>query len=204
MKPGQDPAAAQAALEGAARRTISGLAACFDEGVPISWKPKLSLMHLSPRVLLEQAKAKYEPVARRHSQAISLELVGEPPSFMGDADYLAELLGNLVDNALKYSPDNAEVQLVWFDSDERRGFGVWDRGVGLSQEEMSRLFTPFFRADNSINARVPGLGIGLWSAKQIAEAHKGRLTAESEMGKGATFTFSIPKVTEEKQIAWID
>ncbi|MBI5242328.1 MAG: hypothetical protein HY922_01435 [Elusimicrobia bacterium] len=204
VNPGQDTAAAQASLEGAVNRMLCRLALCFDEGALISWKPKLRLHGVSPRFLLEQLQAKYEPLARRHCQTLSVECLGEPDPFMGDADHLMELLGNLLDNAVKYSPENGEIQLICHESEERRSFAVWDKGIGLSQAELSRLFTPFFRVDNTTNERVPGLGLGLWAAKQIAQAHKGTLLAESELGKGSTFTFSIPKADTDQQIKWID
>jgi len=204
VQSGHDPMSAQAALEGTVNRLLCQLAACFEESVPLSWTPKLNPQNVAPRALLEQVRARYDPVARRHSQSLRVECFADPMPFRGDSDYLMELLGSLVDNALKYSPEKGEIELLFHETNERRSFAVWDKGIGLSRVELSHLFTPFFRGENSANVRLPGLGLGLWTAKQIAEAHNGSLVAESELGKGSTFTFFMPKAGKDQQIKWID
>jgi nitrogen-specific signal transduction histidine kinase len=204
VQSGQDPTAAQAALEGTVNRLLCQLAACFEESVPLSWAPKLSVQNVAPAALLEQVRARHEPVARLHGQSLRVQCFADPMPFRGDPDYLMELLGSLVDNALKYSPEKGEIELLYHETEERRSFAVWDKGIGIPQVEMSHLFTPFFRGENSANVRLPGLGLGLWTAKQIAEAHQGNLVAESELGKGSTFTFFMLKAGKDQQIKWID
>lgn len=203
--PGQDPTASQAALEAAAGRLLCALPPCFEEGLISSWRPKLQLGSVPPKVILENVQAKFGLLAQRHSQTLSVECFGEPLPFLGDPDYLTELLGNLVDNALKYSPNDSEIHLLYREDDSGRNFVVWDNGVGMSREEVSRLFVPFFRSDNPTNRRIPGLGLGVWMAQRIAEAHKGMLLAQSDLGKGTTFTLKLPKSDQtQKNIAWID
>jgi len=204
VRSGQDPTAAQNALEGTVNRLLCQLAACFEEGVPLSWTPKISLQNVAPAALLEQVRARYEPAARRHGQRLRVQCFADPMPFQGDPDFLMELMGSLVDNALKYSPENGEIELLYHETEDKRSFAVWDKGIGIPQVEMSHLFTPFFRGENSANVRLPGLGLGLWTAKRIAEAHNGTLLAESELGKGSSFTFFMLKAGKDKQIKWID
>ena len=113
-----------------------------------------------------------------------------------DPDRLRQALENLMSNALKHSPDGAE---VWVEvSSERREDGEWatvsvrDSGPGISDDLMPRLFTRFASGPGST-----GLGLGLYLAQGIARAHGGALTAESEPGRGATFTLALPIATGE-------
>ena len=112
-----------------------------------------------------------------------------------DADRITQVLVNLLENAAKYSPAASEIHLrVESDASEVR-ISVTDYGIGLPPEELERLFTPFGRATNARDANIPGLGLGLYVSRRLAEAHGGTLLATSAgAGRGSTFTLVLPLI----------
>lgn len=107
---------------------------------------------------------------------------------LGDRDRLYQLLLNLTDNAIKYTPAGGQVLLSLY---KRQGWvqvSVSDTGVGIAKEDLPHIFERFYRADPARTHQRGGAGLGLAIAKWIAEAHGGHLTVESELGKGSTFT----------------
>jgi signal transduction histidine kinase len=118
------------------------------------------------------------------------ELVGE-----WDAVRLERVLGNLLGNAVKYSPDGGDVEIAV--GREKRDGRAWatvlvhDRGIGIPAADLAHVFDRYHRAAN-VTGRFPGEGIGLAGAKQIVEQHGGTLSAASEEGRGSTFTVRLP------------
>jgi two-component system OmpR family sensor kinase len=112
---------------------------------------------------------------------------------MGDADRLKQLLLNLVDNALKYTPAGGEVRLSLFREQGWVQVAVSDTGMGISPEDLPHIFERFYSTDKSRSRG--GTGLGLSIAKWIAEAHGGHLTVESEVGTGSTFTVWLRPAT---------
>ncbi|HIE09896.1 MAG TPA: HAMP domain-containing histidine kinase [Armatimonadetes bacterium] len=111
---------------------------------------------------------------------------------MADPDKLEQILVNLVNNAIKYSPKGGRVRVAA----ERRGREVWisvsDQGIGIRPEELPHLFQRYRRLRDG-RGRVKGTGIGLYLVRHLVEAHGGRIWVESEYGKGSTFTFALPQ-----------
>jgi two-component system, OmpR family, sensor histidine kinase SenX3 len=138
---------------------------------------------------------------RHHLPAESLEYQehvtkGEPACVMGDPEELRTAVSNLLDNAVKYSPDGIRI-VVELDSPEpeRVVLRVRDRGVGIPQQELKRIFKRFYRvvAQRSVS-QVKGTGLGLFIVRAIARKHGGRVFAESEgAGKGTTVTLELPR-----------
>jgi two-component system OmpR family sensor kinase len=112
---------------------------------------------------------------------------------MGDADRLKQLLLNLVDNAIKYTPVGGEVRLSLYHEQGWVQVAVSDTGVGISPEDLPYIFERFYSTDKA--RRRGGTGLGLSIARWIAEAHGGHLTVESELGKGSTFTVWLRPAT---------
>jgi two-component system, OmpR family, sensor kinase len=110
---------------------------------------------------------------------------------LGDTDRLKQLLLNLVDNAIKYSPQGGEVTLTLRRTNGWVQVCVEDQGVGIPEEDLPHIFDRFYRADQS--RRPGGAGLGLSIARWIAEAHGGRLEAESLPGQGSTFSLWLPE-----------
>ncbi len=106
----------------------------------------------------------------------------------GDASRLKQLLGNLVDNAIKYTPEGGVVTLSVFRDGEWARLEVTDTGIGIESENLPHLFERFYRVDKSRSRHSGGTGLGLAIVKSIAEQHGGKVTVASEPGKGSTFT----------------
>lgn len=105
---------------------------------------------------------------------------------------ISQALDNLVSNAIKYSPDGGEVTVSARSSDDWVRLQVQDTGMGISEEEASRIFTRFFRTQAARQAAIPGIGLGLSITKTIVERHGGNITCESKPGTGTTFTMTLP------------
>ena len=124
---------------------------------------------------------------------LALEIAPAVPLASGDADKLRQIVVNLVDNALKYSPEGTPVAVA-VDADERRvRLSVSDRGPGIPRAEQTRVFERFYRVDPH-HARAPGgTGLGLYICRELAERMDGSIRLESEEGTGSTFTVELPR-----------
>jgi signal transduction histidine kinase len=121
------------------------------------------------------------------------------PIVTGDADELKAAVWNLIDNAIKYSPDGKGVRVTVEEAEgERIALRVTDRGVGISAPELKRIFRRFYRVPASVAMRVKGSGLGLFIVRSVAKRHGGRAYAQSEgTGKGSTFTMLLPRAPQE-------
>lgn len=117
------------------------------------------------------------------------------PPVLADPDRLGRIAINLISNALKYSPPESEVQLHAHAAGDEVRISIRDFGQGLTKTELGQLFQRFYRGDTPQN--TAGLGLGLFVAKCLIEAHGGRIGVESEPGKGSTFSFTLPVATRE-------
>ncbi len=117
---------------------------------------------------------------------------GPPPPFVFDASKISLVLQNLVDNAVKYTPDGGSVSVAVGVEDENAVVRVSDSGIGVPKDQMDRLFTKFFRAGNAVHMQTNGSGLGLYLAKNVVLRHGGELTVKSTEGKGSVFTFTLP------------
>lgn len=111
---------------------------------------------------------------------------------LADRDLITQVILNLLSNAVKYSPEGGEVVVGLRESDTAVEVDVSDQGVGIPQEKLPHLFERFYRVDSSATRSITGTGLGLANVKYIVEAHGGSLRVKSEVGKGSTFTFSLP------------
>jgi two-component system phosphate regulon sensor histidine kinase PhoR len=116
-----------------------------------------------------------------------------------DPEKFRQVVKNLVDNAVKYSPQDGKVTVGFNDKDNDVQFYVSDQGVGIPDEQKKRIFQKFFRADNVLKAETDGTGLGLYIVKAIVEGHQGKIWFESEEGKGTTFFFEVPKEQHSKE-----
>ena len=116
----------------------------------------------------------------------------------GDPARLSQVFTNLITNALKYSDDDqpVEISTIRTDSESIR-ISVTDRGLGISDEDIDRLFTPYFRSMNPEAKQRPGTGLGLFLSKSIVEQHGGSLTVSSEIGVGSTFMVELPPYSSQ-------
>ncbi len=115
----------------------------------------------------------------------------------GDGDRLREVADNLLDNSLRHAPAGSQISVTTRQEGASACLTVQDAGKGLAEEEQSRIFDRFYRADPSRARQSGGMGLGLAIAKAIAEAHSGSITVQSEPGAGAAFTLRVPAASEE-------
>jgi signal transduction histidine kinase len=129
--------------------------------------------------------------ATSSAHTIRYEGQDEPMVLCIDPARIEQILNNLVSNAIKYSPAGGEVIVRVERQTEHVIISVADRGLGISLEEQPRLFEPFRRAGSPASG-IPGMGLGLFVCRRIAEAHGGRIELESEPGSGSTFSVRLP------------
>jgi PAS domain S-box-containing protein len=125
-------------------------------------------------------------------KGITLTLDLEPATITGDPQMLRQVVTNLISNAVKYTPRSGSVRVVLDAPPGEVRWSVIDTGVGVPKSAQSRLFEKFFRADNALALETDGSGLGLALVRLIVEHSGGRVWCESEEGRGATFTFTLP------------
>jgi signal transduction histidine kinase len=123
---------------------------------------------------------------------VTADVHGELPRVRGDRDRLQQVLTNLIDNAVKFSPAGEEVTVRAFHEDSRVEIEVADRGPGIPPEQQRVIFEKFGRGHGAGSPGKPGTGLGLFIARSIAEAHGGSLEVQSTPAQGATFTLTLP------------
>lgn len=136
-----------------------------------------------------------ESAARKGIRLFVETQEGIPPAVV-DPTHLRVAMENLLSNAVKFSPSESHVAVGAFAEGEKLTVFVRDEGPGIPKEEMPLLFTPFAKISVRPTHGEPSTRLGLWLTKRIVEAHGGKIWAESEVGKGSTFTFSIPVACE--------
>jgi signal transduction histidine kinase len=135
----------------------------------------------------------YEGRAREHGLAYGLELPPEPLWVLGDRPRLEQIIGNLLTNAIKYTPRGGSVTLQAEQGEGQVSVVVQDTGVGLAEEMRERVFAPFAQVDSSLERSQGGLGLGLALVKSLVTMHAGTVRALSDgIGKGCRFEVSLP------------
>jgi len=114
------------------------------------------------------------------------------PPLTADRRWLEHVMTNLVGNAIKFTPEGGHVWVLIKRRPADVIVQVIDSGVGIPKEAQKNLFSKFYQVDGSATRKVGGTGLGLYIARQIVEAHGGKIWVESEVGKGSVFSFSLP------------
>jgi signal transduction histidine kinase len=148
--------------------------------------------HLDPIKLVEDLVAEFQEKAVSLGYRVELTHKGESPAIHADREALSLALRNLLDNAVKYSPDCRTVWVEMAREGSRLAIRVQDKGMGIPAPEQKDIFKRFVRGAGSRAAHIQGTGIGLAMASHIVEAHEGEIRLESEPGAGSTFTILIP------------
>lgn len=156
-------------------------------------KIQLSLTKVQISKLVEDVIENLQPPAEAKQQSVDL-LCLDPQLFLwADTDLLRQVVTNLLDNAIKYTPKFGHIQVVV--TRQVEGFArlsVIDDGPGIPQEALPRIFELFYRVDSGGGKEVKGFGLGLSIVKRLVELHDGQVTLESEEGKGASFHVTLP------------
>jgi two-component system, OmpR family, phosphate regulon sensor histidine kinase PhoR len=154
---------------------------------------RLDLRHeiFDPGELIERVVE----AARAHAPAgIVLEIASEPspPAIVSDRERLRQVLVNLVENALKYSPDGGRVEVGAAQAGKMIRFYVRDEGLGIPEDEQARVFDKFYRVDPQMTGGIGGTGLGLYICDELVQRLGGRIWVESDGESGSTFLFEIP------------
>ena len=141
----------------------------------------------------------YKQEAQTRKQQYVLNLPDNLPMVMADPFRIGQVFINLISNAITYTPEGGKVSVTVSIKADTIETIIQDTGEGIPKEAMPRLFTKFFRVSGSLEQGSKGSGLGLYITRSIVELHHGKISAESTLGKGTSFTFTIPIATEEQK-----
>ncbi len=153
---------------------------------------RLSLAPVPLREVVDQAVAVVRPAAEGRRQSLSVDLPGDLPTPLADRDRLAQVLINLLDNAVKFTPDGGRIAVAASRDRDRVVVSVSDTGIGIPAGDLDRIFERFYRVDRSRDRRERGTGLGLAIAKHLTLAMGGTIEVESVQGSGTTFRVGLP------------
>jgi signal transduction histidine kinase len=146
----------------------------------------------APQALLDRVASVYQHAAAKQEIALKVEAANDLPEIQVDEARMMQVLGNLIDNALRYTPAGGSITLRAGTAENMVTLQVQDTGQGIQPEELPHVFERFYRADKSRNEADGASGLGLAIARAIITAHGGTLHAESESGQGTRMVIRMP------------
>jgi signal transduction histidine kinase len=165
-------------------------AARLEEG-RLELSPRRADLREVARTALEMAQPFTDPAHALVFDSPDIEI-----PVMIDVDRIATVIGNLLTNAIKYSPGGGQVTVKVSTADQLGQISVTDTGVGIPADRFDRLFTRFGRIVTPETSHIPGTGLGLYLSRELARLHGGDITATSVLGKGSTFVLAVPLATD--------
>ncbi len=157
---------------------------------------RLTRQPISLEEVINPATQMVQPELTRKHLTLRVDLPPHLPPVEADPERLAQILRNLLSNAITHTPSQGEISITASLNESVIAISVQDTGEGIAPEHLPNLFERFYRADSSRSRATGGTGLGLAIVKQMVEAHDGQITVESQPGKGTCFTFTLP-VAEE-------
>jgi two-component system phosphate regulon sensor histidine kinase PhoR len=155
---------------------------------------RLNLEPLSLPELINDVLDLVKDAALKKNISITKNEISPSLLVEADRDYLEQVLVNLLDNAIKYTPEGGKITIFALQKDQGEiEVSVQDNGIGIPREDLSRIFERFYRVDKGRSQELGGTGLGLSIVKHIIQVHRGRVWAESQLGKGSTFYLTLPK-----------
>ncbi|MFO7722657.1 MAG: HAMP domain-containing sensor histidine kinase [Bacteroidales bacterium] len=149
--------------------------------------------------LVGQIIEKYQHAVQQQSGVITTKLLAADPAIRGDRSHLYNMVSNLVDNAIKYSGNRLEIEILTRDTRDSVTISIQDKGVGISKANQKRIFEKLYRVPTGNVHNVKGFGLGLSYVKYIVERHEGTIRVESEPNKGSTFVITMPRQPLNRQ-----
>jgi signal transduction histidine kinase len=154
---------------------------------------KLQLRPVDLGHLIDEVSALLQPELERKRLTLTQELDAQLPLVKADEKRISQVLMNLLSNAVKYSYAGGRIAITVSQPDDQSiEVQIEDTGVGLTPEQLSQLFTPFYRADSALSDKVGGTGLGLTIARSFVELHGGSISVHSQVGSGSVFSFRLP------------
>ncbi len=160
--------------------------------------PAFEIVSLDVAEVVQQCLEDHRSAAEAKRLTILARYDGEPSRatspcrVRADREGLREILDNLLDNAIKYTPEGGNVSIVWRSNGTMAQIAVHDSGIGIKPEDEQRIFERFYRVDKARSRELGGTGLGLSIVKHLAQSMNGTVAVESEVGKGSTFTVGLP------------
>jgi signal transduction histidine kinase len=148
--------------------------------------------------LIDTLALNFRPQIEEKAMSFEAQIPGDLPPVPADESRLNQILGNLIGNAIKYTPPEGH---VWVRAEARSGFvrvAIQDDGLGISPEDQAQVFARFYRVRTPETETIDGTGLGLAIVKSLVELHGGKVGLESHLGKGSTFHFTLPLTRPEK------
>ncbi|MFC2022187.1 ATP-binding protein, partial [Chloroflexota bacterium] len=176
-------------------RSASNLNRRVDELLDLA-RGELDMLELNPESvdpvsLLQEISDEMTPVALGNEQSLTFELPSSIPVVSADRERLRQVVQNLLNNALKFTPAGGKITLRAREDGANLVVEVQDTGLGISKKDQEQLFDPYYRVESD-GERLSGLGLGLALSKSLVKLHGGRIWVKSKQGAGSTFSFSIP------------
>jgi two-component system phosphate regulon sensor histidine kinase PhoR len=153
-------------------------------------RAELRMAPLNLNLLVTEVAAQLNPLAQRQQVTITTHLVADLPAVRADNDRIRQALVNLIHNAIKFNHPGRRVTVSTRVDRESVIVSVSDTGIGISKEELPHVFERFYKADKARSRGGSGLGLAI--AKHTVQAHGGSIWAQSEEGRGSTFSFNLP------------
>jgi len=155
---------------------------------------KMSMVFLPIEIvpIIKRSAGVLEKLARDKSIKIEFDIPEGLSKVMADENRLSQVFLNLLDNAVKYTPEGGSVKISVFPQGKYLQVDITDTGVGIPEIDVPRIFERFYRVDKARSRQLGGTGLGLSIVKHIVQAHGGQVWVESEVGRGSTFSFTIP------------
>jgi two-component system sensor histidine kinase BaeS len=157
----------------------------------------LNRSRISPQELLDRSAAARKSEANSKNISLGVETSPGLPEVNVDADRMTQVLVNLLDNALRYTPEGGRVTLTGTQIPDGVAITVKDNGPGIPEVDLPYVFDRFYRGDKSRQREEGGSGLGLAIARSLIESQGGRIRAESQVGEGASFIIELPRAPEE-------
>jgi signal transduction histidine kinase len=153
----------------------------------------IQIQEIEPQRMVNEVASLYQYQAQRKNITFDLDVTPNLPSIEVDPGRITQVLTNILDNALRHTPEGGRIILAAHQADDMVELSVQDSGSGLNIEDVDRIFERFYRADASRQREDGGSGLGLAIAKSIVQAHGGQVSAESEPGSGLKVRIRLPK-----------
>lgn len=141
--------------------------------------------------LVSRSVERFRTQTQKHT--LILEFPPNFPEIRGDEARLRQVIDNLINNAIKYSPNGGKIRLSGSIEPASVGLSISDQGVGIPRDEQDHIFDPFYRVEDSLSRQTQGTGLGLYLSKAVIEAHGGSISVESQPNKGSTFRITLPR-----------
>lgn len=158
-----------------------------------SGKVQMEMKDISIKEMLDSIVDIITPQVKEKNISLKINSKIKFDRIKADQSQIERVFLNLLSNAAKFTPENGKITIDIEEKSDDTQFSIEDTGIGIPSQDIQKVFQEFFRADNALDQKIKGSGLGLSLVKKIIEAHKGKIWFSSELNKGTKFTFTIPK-----------